>query len=113
MSDDGAGAAASGVLEIARITVRPGTELEFESAYRQARPEILGTLGCRSARLTRLIEEPSGFVLLVEWDSLDSHLRNFRESERFVRWRAALGPYFVDQPLVVHGRDVPAESDPA
>ncbi|CAO5233671.1 antibiotic biosynthesis monooxygenase family protein [Frankia sp. AgKG'84/4] len=113
MSDDGADTAAPGVLEIARFDVRPGTEEEFAAAYRQVRPELLGTPGCRSARLVRLLEEPTGFTLLVEWDTVDSHLLNFRESERFVRWRAALGPYFAGQPTMVHGRDVATGPDPA
>ncbi|CAJ65469.1 MULTISPECIES: antibiotic biosynthesis monooxygenase family protein [Frankia] len=113
MSDGGdSGAEGPGVLEIARIDVQPGTEEKFAAAYREARTEVVDTPGCRSARLTRGIESPSSFVLLVEWDDLDSHLKNFRESDRFVRWRAALGPYFAGPPSMVHGVDVPAGPDP-
>ncbi|MCM3923719.1 antibiotic biosynthesis monooxygenase [Frankia sp. AiPs1] len=114
MSDGGnSGPAESGVLEIARFDVQPGTEDKFVAAYREVRTEVVGTPGCRSARLTRGIESPSSFVLLVEWDSLDSHLKNFRESDRFVRWRTALGPYFAGPPSVAHGVDVPPGPDPA
>jgi heme-degrading monooxygenase HmoA len=112
VSDDGGGAAASGVLEIARFDVRPGTEEKFEAAYRQVRPDLVGTPGCRSARLTRGIEDPASYVLLVEWDTLDSHLTNFRESDRFVRWRAALGPYFAVAPSATHSVDIPADPNP-
>ncbi|MCK9875010.1 antibiotic biosynthesis monooxygenase [Frankia sp. Ag45/Mut15] len=114
MSDDASGAvvqdspppATSAVLEVARFAIRPGTERAFEVAFGQVRSELLGTSGCRGARMTRGVESPSTFVLLVEWDTLDAHLVNFRESESFVRWRAALGPYFAAPPDVAHFADV-------
>ncbi|SNQ50521.1 putative enzyme involved in biosynthesis of extracellular polysaccharides [Frankia canadensis] len=113
MSEDASGGGIDvAVLEIARFEVRPGTEDEFEAAYRGIRAELVGTPGCRAARLTRGVESSSSYVLLVEWDTLDSHLKNFRESERFVRWRAALGPYFAEPPSVSHGVDIPPGPDP-
>lgn len=102
-----------GVLEIARFTVKPGTEDDFVAAYRTVRPELASTPGFRSARMTRGIESPSAFTLLVEWDTLDAHQTNFRESERFVRWRAALGPYFDGDPVVAHSADIPSDPTPA
>jgi quinol monooxygenase YgiN len=44
-------------------------------------------------------------VLLVEWESLQAH-EGFRESERFSRWRAAIGPYFATPPRVEHFADL-------
>ena len=45
-------------------------------------------------------------MLLVEWDSIEAHQRNFRETERWERWRAAIGPFFAGPPLVEHFTDV-------
>jgi heme-degrading monooxygenase HmoA len=97
------------VLEVATIDVRPGQEDAFAAAYRRARPEVSGTPGCRSVRLTRGVESPSRFVLLVEWDSVEAHEHGFRASERFVRWRQEIGPHFAAPPAVEHYTDVPAE----
>jgi len=58
--------------------------------------------------MTRGVESPSRFVLLVEWDSVEAHDVNFRQSERFGQWRALIGPYFAGPPLVEHFVDVPA-----
>jgi heme-degrading monooxygenase HmoA len=101
------------VLEIALIDVRPGQEDAFATAYARARPIVATTPGCRSVRMTRGIESPSRFVLLVEWDSVEAHLETFRGSDRFVRWRAIIGEYFARPPLVEHYLDVtaPAWSD--
>ncbi|WP_322766439.1 antibiotic biosynthesis monooxygenase family protein [Frankia sp. Cr1] len=95
------------VLEIAQIDVTPGEEEKFTDAYRSAVGEITSCPGCRSVRMTRGVESPSRFVLLVEWENLDAHLVTFRESDRFVRWRAALGPFFAQPPTVEHVTDLP------
>ncbi len=94
------------VLEVATIEVKPGNENAFATAYRQARAEVVGVPGCRSVRMTRGVESPSRFVLLVEWDSVEAHEQNFRATERFTRWRAAIGPYFAGPPHVEHYTDI-------
>jgi heme-degrading monooxygenase HmoA len=94
------------VLEVADIAVRPGDEEKFVAAYRTVRGVVAGTPGCRSVRMTRCIESPARFVLLVEWDDVAAHEENFRGTERFVTWRAAIGPYFAAPPHVEHVQDV-------
>ena len=95
------------VLEVALIDVHPDQEDDFAAAYAQARPVLVGTPGCRSVRMTRGIESPSRFVLLVEWDSVAAHEDNFRATERFGQWRGLIGPYFATPPVVEHFLDVP------
>ncbi len=94
------------VLEIADIDVTRGAEDEFLAAFHGVRAVLAGTSGCRSIRMTRGVETPSRFVLLVEWDSVQAHEQNFRASERFGQWRAAIGPHFAHPPRVEHFADV-------
>jgi heme-degrading monooxygenase HmoA len=96
------------VLEVAVFDVRPGTEPEFEAAYRQVRQAVAGSAGCRSMRMTHGVETPTRFVLLVEWDSVEQH-EAFRASERFPEWRAGIGPYFAQPPQVEHFTDLTGE----
>ncbi|MBY8872658.1 antibiotic biosynthesis monooxygenase [Micromonospora sp. PLK6-60] len=96
------------VLEVALIDVLPGHEDDFAAAYQQAHPIITAAEGCRSVRMTRGIETPTRFVLLVEWDSVEAHDQNFRQTEAFGKWRALLGPHFAGPPVVEHFLDVPA-----
>ena len=56
--------------------------------------------------MTHGIESPSRFVLLVEWESVEAHEQNFRATDRFPRWRGALGPFFADPPHVEHFTDL-------
>jgi heme-degrading monooxygenase HmoA len=96
------------VLEVAQFDVIAGQEDDFAAAYATVRPILVGTPGCRSVRMTRGVESPSRFVLLVEWDSVESHLENFRATERFTAWRGAIGQYFAGAPVVEHFVDVTA-----
>jgi heme-degrading monooxygenase HmoA len=98
------------VLEVALIDVQPGREDEFAAAYAQARPWLADTEGCITVRMTRGIESPSRFVLLVEWESVQAHEENFRATDRFTQWRTLIGPFFAQPPLVEHFTDVVGEA---
>jgi len=106
----GAGAATlpGVVVEVAVFEIKPGEEDAFVAAYHRVRREVAGSPGCRSVRLTRGVESPSRFVLLAEWESVEAHLVGFRGTERFDRWRAAIGPHFASPPEVEHYTDVGA-----
>lgn len=93
------------VLEVALIDVNEGSEREFAAAYEQARGLPAATPGCGAMRMTQGIETPSRFVLLIEWDSVESH-DVFRNGERFAQWRALIGPFFAGPPHVEHFVDL-------
>jgi heme-degrading monooxygenase HmoA len=97
---------ASMILEVADFAVLPGKEDEFIAAAREGLAYVAATPGFRSARVTRGVESPSRFVLLIEWDSLEAHTVGFRESENFPRWRSVVGPFFDGPPQVEHFDDV-------
>ena len=88
------------------INILAGREDDFVAAYGKAREVLTTTPGCRSVRMTRGVETPTQFVLLVEWDSVDAHLENFRATDRFTQWRGLIGPYFDGAPSVEHFTDV-------
>lgn len=93
------------VLEIAVIEVTPGAEDAFLTGYEQVRHEVAGSPGARAMRLTRGVESPGRFVLLVEWDDVAAH-EAFRASDRFGRWRGGIGAHFAVPPRVEHYQDV-------
>jgi len=90
------------IVERALIAVQPGSEADFEAALRQARDVVAQAKGFRSLRVTRGIESPSTYLLLLEWDTLEDHTVGFRESDLFGQWRALIGPYFDGAPAVEH-----------
>jgi heme-degrading monooxygenase HmoA len=90
------------ILERAIFAVQTGSEHDFEAAMDQAKEVISQSRGFRSFRLQRGIEQPSTYLLLIEWDSVEDHMQGFRESDLFVRWRELIGSYFAAPPEVEH-----------
>ena len=95
------------MLEVAIFETKDGQAEEFAAAYATARDLVATTPGCRSVRMTRGVETPNRFVLLVEWDTIEAHMETFRCSDRYTRWRALIGPHF-DSATVEHVTDVDA-----
>ncbi|NUO44068.1 MAG: antibiotic biosynthesis monooxygenase [Streptomyces sp.] len=94
------------VVEHARLTVEAGREEEFQEVFGKARLVLAEAEGFRWAELLRCEERPRVFLLLVGWESVESHMTGFRESERFQRWRALVGPFFAEPPAVAHYHQV-------
>jgi heme-degrading monooxygenase HmoA len=94
------------VTEIADFTVLAASQEQFADAVREGLKFVAETPGFRNARLTRSIETPTRFVLMIEWDTVEAHTVGFRESENFRSWRALVGPHFDGAPTVEHFDDV-------
>ena len=90
------------ITEHALLPVIPGREDDFERAFAEARAIIMSMPGCRSLSLSRSIESPSNYLLLVEWEHLDDHTIGFRQSEEYQRWRTLLHHFYDPFPLVEH-----------
>jgi len=90
------------VLEHAILPVRPGLEAEFESAFARAKPLISGRPGFIGLSLSRSVESPNLYLLLVEWASIEAHTEGFRGSEDYVQWRALLHHFYDPFPVVEH-----------
>jgi len=90
------------ILEIADVKVVADRADEFPAAVEQGLQHVAATPGFHNARLTRSIESPSRFVLIIEWEDVEAHTVGFRESENFGKWRGVVGPFFDGAPYVEH-----------
>lgn len=90
------------IIERVLLPITPGREAEFEVALQEAKQVVAQAKGFRSIRVTRGIESPSTYLLLLEWDTLEDHTVGFRESELFTQWRGLIGPFFAEAPSVEH-----------
>lgn len=66
------------------------------SAYERARAALDASAHCLGYELSRCTEEPTSFILRIEWDSADGHLQGFRKSPEFASFFSAVRP-FLDQ----------------
>lgn len=90
------------ITEHALLPVIPGREEEFEAAFGQARHIIASMPGFISLSVSRSIESPGTYLLLVEWETLEDHTEGFRGSPEYQQWRALLHRFYEPFPVVEH-----------
>ena len=90
------------VTEHAILPVIAGEEPAFEAAFAQARPIIASMPGFRSLSLSRSVESPNEYLLLVDWDALEDHAVGFRGSPGYQQWRELPHHFYEPFPVVEH-----------
>jgi heme-degrading monooxygenase HmoA len=91
------------ILEIADIRIHPGQQAAFDEAIeRGLRTVIAKATGCQGFKVNKGIETPERYLLQVFWETLEDHTVGFRQSPAFAEWRAIVGPFFAQPPVVEH-----------
>jgi heme-degrading monooxygenase HmoA len=91
------------ILEVADIRIAPGKQAEFEAAIEKGLRTVASRAeGMRGFRVQKGIESPERYVLMIEWDTLEAHTVGFRQGPLFAEWRAIVGPFFAQPPVVEH-----------
>jgi heme-degrading monooxygenase HmoA len=96
------------ILEHALLAVLPDRTVEFEEAFARAKVIIAASAGFISLTLSKGIEQPSRYVLLVQWESVDAHESGFRGSPAYGEWKALLHGFYEPFPQVQHFEQVAA-----
>jgi heme-degrading monooxygenase HmoA len=91
------------ILEIADIRIPPGKQAEFDAAILRGLTTVVSTAkGFRGYKVNKCIETPERYVLMIYWETLEDHTVAFRGGPLFAQWRAIVGPYFAQPPVVEH-----------
>jgi heme-degrading monooxygenase HmoA len=90
------------IIEHALLPVKAGQEAAFERAFAEAKDIIAAMPGFGGLTLSRCLERPGTYLLLVEWDRLEDHTVGFRESPEYQRWRGLLHSFYDPFPEVEH-----------
>lgn len=91
------------ILELADIRIQAGQQAAFDLAIVQGLETVIThAQGFRGYKVNKSIESPERYVLMIFWDSLENHTVDFRESQAFLEWRAIVGPFFAQAPIVEH-----------
>ena len=85
------------IAEYIRYRVPPEQQPAFEQAYAEAQRPLCASPHCLGYELSRCVEEPDRYILRIEWDSLEGHMRGFRASAEF---RDFLGHIRAFVPLI-------------
>jgi heme-degrading monooxygenase HmoA len=90
------------IIEAALLNVRSGQEAEFERAFAIASPIIASAGGYLGHSLSRCVESPSKYLLLVRWSALEDHVSGFRGSAGYAEWKRLLHHFYDPFPTVEH-----------
>ena len=91
------------ILEHADIRIDPLKSLAFEEAILQGLTTVIAhAKGFKGYKVNRSIETPGRYLLMIYWDTLEDHTVGFRGSDLFPQWRAIVGPFFAQPPVVEH-----------
>ena len=91
------------ILEVADIRIQPGRQAEFDEAVeRGLRTVIARAQGMVGWNVHKGIESPERYVLTIQWATLEDHTVGFRQGPLFAQWRAIVGPFFAQPPVVEH-----------
>lgn len=84
------------IVEYLRYTVDAARQEAFIADYEAAKAPLLSSPYAVSFDLCQCVEDPSKFILRIEWTSAEDHLKGFRGSEAFRRFFAKIRPYVGD-----------------
>ena len=91
------------ILELADIRIQPGQQTAFDEAIvRGITTVIAQAKGFRGWKVNKGLETPERYVLQIFWETLEDHTVHFRGGPLFAQWRAIVGPFFAQPPVVEH-----------
>lgn len=84
------------IVEYLRYAVDADRADDFVAAYDAASEPLLASPHCHGFDLCRCVEDPTRFILRIEWSSAEDHLRRFRGSEAFRAFFVHVKPFLQD-----------------
>ena len=81
------------IVEYIRYKIADDRRSDFEDAYRRADAALVASPNCLRYELSRCVEDPSYYILRIEWDSIDGHMQGFRRSPEFREFYKPVRPY--------------------
>ena len=81
------------VIEYVRYKIPADQADQFIAAYATAREALRKSSHCLGFELSRCAEEPTSFILRIEWDSIEGHMNGFRKSSEFREFFASVRPF--------------------
>ena len=91
------------ILELADIRIAPGKQAEFDEAIQRGLTTVASQAkGMMGWKVNKGVESPERYILQIFWATLEDHTVGFRQGPLFAQWRAIVGPYFAQPPVVEH-----------
>ena len=97
------------IVEYIRYTVEALRATEFLVAYETAAKSLRESAHCLGYELSQCTEARESFILRIQWDSAEGHLKGFRTSAEFKPFLAAIQPFIKDIAEMRHYEVLPIQ----
>ena len=84
------------IVEYTRYKIDEKRRALFERVYEKAGDALRSSRHCLRYELSHCTENPENYILRIEWDSEEGHLKGFRTSPEFKEFFALVQPYVND-----------------
>ena len=84
------------IVEYTRYKIDSTRHETFEMAYKKSVDSLEASTHCLAYELSHCTEDPDHYILRIEWDSEEGHLKGFRSSSEFRAFFAAVRPFVKD-----------------
>ena len=84
------------IVEYIRYVLEPERAETFRAAYAEAATILQADPRCLAYEVAQGLEEPTHFVVRIEWDSLAGHLEGFRRDPAFGGFFALVRPFVAN-----------------
>jgi quinol monooxygenase YgiN len=81
------------IVEYIRYAIAEADRSAFEAAYGRAQAALTRSPHCLAYELSQCAEDRGAYILRIEWDSADGHLKGFRSSPEFREFLANVRPF--------------------
>jgi len=92
------------IVEYTRYKIDQSQREAFLDDYRKAAESLRAAENCLAYELTHCSEDEAYFILRLEWDSEEGHLKGFRSSPEFKSFFSLVRPYVIDIEEMRHYR---------
>jgi heme-degrading monooxygenase HmoA len=89
------------ILEIATLDIKPALADEFAATIAKSAPLLARQKGYISHEITRCLESPHRYVLLIRWQRVEDHTVGFRQSPEYQEWKTLTHHFFEPFPPMV------------
>ncbi|MCM3764466.1 antibiotic biosynthesis monooxygenase [Neobacillus niacini] len=88
------------------LEVKPGTQQEFEHAFKKAAVLMTTAKGFLGSELQRCVEQENKYLVCVHWETVEDHVIGFKNSPAFQKMKALIGPFYLHIPQAEHYRRI-------
>jgi heme-degrading monooxygenase HmoA len=84
------------IVEYLRYQIDATRQEKFIADYKAASVPLLASPYAQSLDIAQCVEDPTQFILRIEWISAEDHLNGFRGSQNFKDFFVHIKPYLAD-----------------